>query len=59
MCLFLLRPSAGYVHILISTAYVEIIRKVSKTNTPRMCSYNAMPRNNPNNSAEPYSLEFK
>ena len=45
--------------LLISTASAEIIHQVSKTNTPRMRFYNTMPHNNPDNSAEPASLEFK
>ena len=44
---------------LISTASGKIIRKVSKANTLRMRSYNTMPRNNSDNSAEPARLEFK
>ena len=35
------------------------MRNISNTKTPRLCSYNTMPRNNPDNGAEPASLEFK
>ena len=37
-------------HLLIPTASAEFIRKVSKTNTSRMCSYNTMVCNNHDNT---------
>ena len=50
--------TVGFILLLISTAFVEIIRKMSNSNTPSMCSNNTMPRNNPDNNIEPSSLEF-